>query len=133
MTSVHHTSKGISTRQLSTTPAESFAQKYQHLKILAKKAINNDSSIPEGLNIKERICKLELMWTRTYTNHHRAKHLLQSFILRAVLSFVVKHGLQRKLNQQFYMDHTCWTSIKRIEPPYNWKRTPRFRMDLQKS
>ena len=55
MTSVPQTSKGTSPRQPSTTSADYFAQTPQHLKISSKQAINNKSSIPEGLNIKERI------------------------------------------------------------------------------
>ena len=79
MTSVPQNSKGPSMRQPFTTPAESYAQTYQHLKISAKHVINNESSIPEGLNIKERIGKLVLMWLRIYATHHNEKHLLQSF------------------------------------------------------
>ena len=77
--SVPQTSKGPSMRQPSTTPDESFAQTSQHLKISENHAINNESSIPEWLNTKERIGKLGLIWPRTYTTHHCAKTLLQSF------------------------------------------------------
>ena len=79
MTSVPQTSKGPSTRQTSTTPAESFSHTSQHLKIPAKQAINNNSSIPEGVNIKERIGNMGLMWSRTYATHHCEKPLLQLF------------------------------------------------------
>ena len=79
MTSVPQTSRGGSLRQPSTTPDNSFSQKSQHLKISAKKAINNEFSIPEGMNIKERIGKLGLMWPRTYITRHHEKSLLQSF------------------------------------------------------
>ena len=79
MTSVPQTSKGPSLKQPSTAPADSFAHTPQHLKISVKQAINNKSSIPEGLNIKDRIFKMELMWPRTYATLHHAKPLLQSF------------------------------------------------------
>ena len=79
MTSFPHTSKVLSPRQLSTTPAESFAQKFQHLRISAKKAINNDRSILEGLNIKYRIGNMRLMWLCTCASNHLEKPLLQSF------------------------------------------------------
>ena len=35
--------------------------------------IKNESSIPEGLNIKERIVKFGIMWPCTYATHHHAK------------------------------------------------------------
>ena len=77
MTSVPQTLKGPSMRQPLTTPANYFAQIPQHLKLSAKKVINNEISILEGLNIKERIGKLGLMWPRTYATHNFAKTLLQ--------------------------------------------------------
>ena len=77
MTSVPQTSKGTSLRQPPTEPADSFAQTSKHLKISAKQAINNKKYIPEGMNIKEMIGNMVLMWPRTYATHHGAKPLLQ--------------------------------------------------------
>ena len=77
MTSVPQTSKGPSLRQPSTTPADSFSQTSQHLKISAKQAINNERSIRKGLNIRDVIGKLGLMWLHTYATHHCEKPLLQ--------------------------------------------------------
>ena len=79
MTSFPHNSKGPSLRQPSTTPDDSYAQTSQHLKISAKQVIKNESSISEGLNIKERIGNLVLMWPRIYATHHRAKPLMKLF------------------------------------------------------
>ena len=78
ITPLHHDSKGPSLRQPSTKPADSFIHTSQNLKISANQAINNEIYIPEGLNIKERIGKLGLMWPRTYATKNRAKPLLQS-------------------------------------------------------
>ena len=77
MTSVFQTSQGPSLKQPPTTPADYFAQTSQHLKVSSKQAISNEISIPEGLNTKERIGELRLMWPLTYATHHRAKYLLQ--------------------------------------------------------
>ena len=78
MPSFHQTSKGTSPRQPSTTPSGYFSQNSQHIKISAKQAINNESSILEGMNIKERIGNLGLICLRTYATRHRAKPILQS-------------------------------------------------------
>ena len=64
-------------RQPSTTPADSYTQTFQHLKISAKQAIKNESSIPERLNIKEIIGNLGLMCLHTYDTYHLEKPLLQ--------------------------------------------------------
>ena len=77
MTSAPETSKGPSLRQPYITPSDSYDHTSQHLKISLKHAINNNSSIPEGLNIKEIIGKMGLIWQRTYATHHRVKPLLQ--------------------------------------------------------
>ena len=79
MTSVPNMEKGTSLKLPSITPADSFYQTSQHIKISENQAISNKSSLPEGLNIKEIICKLGLMWSCTYANHHRKKPLLQPF------------------------------------------------------
>ena len=111
MTSVPQTSKGPSLRQPSTTPADSFTQTIQHLKIASKQAINKKIFIPEGLNIKERIGNLGLMWPRTYATKNCSKIFYNRFILRTILSSVAQHGLQRKLKQKFSTHHTCRPSL----------------------
>ena len=70
MTSVPNTEKGLSLKLPSTTHADSFAQTSQHIKISAKQTMSNESSIPEGMNIKDRIGNLGLMWPRIYATHH---------------------------------------------------------------
>ena len=96
MISVPNTEKGLSLKLPSTTHADSFAQTSQHLKISVNQEISNEISIPEGLNIKERIGNLGIMWPRTYDTHHRAKPLLIFFLLRDVLSTVAQHGLHSR-------------------------------------
>ena len=79
MTPVPKTAKGNSLKLPSTIPADSFAQTSQHLKISANQAISNKISIAEGINSKDRIGKLRIMWHITYSTHHCEKYLLQSF------------------------------------------------------
>ena len=77
MTSVPQNSKGPSLRQQHITPSDSYNQTSQHLNISVNQAINKNSSIPEGLNIKERIGNMGLIWPRTYATRHSEKPLLQ--------------------------------------------------------
>ena len=58
---------------------KSLAQTCQYLKISANQKINNESSIPDVLNIKEKIGMMGIMWPRMYATRHLTKYLLQSF------------------------------------------------------
>ena len=130
---IPQTSKGPSLRQPSTTPADSFTQKPQHLKILVNQAINTESYIPEGLNIKEIIGNLGLMWPLIYTTHHCEKIILQQFSTGGCPINCGPACSTEKIEAKILHGPHMSASLYRIEPPYAWKCTPSFRMDLQKS